>query len=234
MRREPRVETDRTVVVVVPGPIGARTGGYEYDRRIIAGLCALGWSVETRELDGSFPRPTSTALEGAAGVLGALPDRAMVMIDGLALGAMPEQVERESSRLRIIALVHLPLAAEIGLDPGRASRVRAAEHRALMASTIVVVTGRSTVGAVKTYGIAPARIAVVEPGTDPAPIARGSDGGSLQLLCVATLNRGKGHAILFRTLTSVASPDWRLTCAGSRAKRQMSVFGTGWRDLSRD
>jgi glycosyltransferase involved in cell wall biosynthesis len=56
---------------------------------------------------------------------------------------------------------------------------------------------------------------VVEPGTRPAPLARGSQNGLLHLLCVATLNQGKGHAILFRALRSIDTRGWRLTCAGS-------------------
>jgi len=52
----------RSLVFVVPGRIETRTGGYEYDRRMIAGLRARGWSVDVRELDGSFPHPTPAAL----------------------------------------------------------------------------------------------------------------------------------------------------------------------------
>ena len=213
---------NRTVVVVVPGRIETRTGGYEYDRRIAAGLRALGWSVDIRELAGDFPCPSAGALAGAAGVLAELPVRTLAVIDGLALGTMPELIERESNRLRIVALVHLPLAARIGLEPAAAARVREAESRALRASATVVVTGRSTIAAIEQYGVDDRRIALVEPGTDPAPAARGSGQGPLQLLCVATLNRGKGHAILFRALESVGL-DWRLTCAGSLTRDAATV-----------
>jgi hypothetical protein len=34
-----------------------------------------------------------------------------VLVDGLALGALPEAMEREAARLHIVALIHLPLAA---------------------------------------------------------------------------------------------------------------------------
>jgi glycosyltransferase involved in cell wall biosynthesis len=203
------------LTLLAPGPLETRTGGYEYDRRVVAGLRAFGWSVETRELDGSFPYPTRAALDQAASVLASLPAGSVVLIDGLALGAMPDQIERESSRLRIVALVHLPLAAEIGLDQQAAARFRADERRALLASALTVVTGRSTVALLADYGIPRDRIVVVEPGTERARLARGSENGPLQLLCVATVNRGKGHAILFRALRAIRKPDWYLTCAGS-------------------
>ena len=204
-----------SLIFLAPGPLETRTGGYEYERRVIAGLRALGWPVEAWELDGSFPYPTRAALDQAARVLASLPAGSTVLIDGLALGAMPDQIERESSRLRIVALVHLPLAAEIGLDQEAAARFRADERRALMASALVVVTGRSTVAMLTDYGIPRDRIAVVEPGTERARPARGSENGPLRLLCVATVNRGKGHAILFRALRSIRRPSWHLTCAGS-------------------
>ena len=105
-----------SLTVIVPGRLDTRTGGYEYDRRMIAGLRDRGWLVDVRELDGPFPHPTSGAVEQAARVLAAIPDGTIVLIDGLACGSLPAEVEREAPRLRIVALVHLPLAAEIGLD----------------------------------------------------------------------------------------------------------------------
>src|SRR6185503_11127611 len=58
------------------------------------------------------------------------------------------------------------------------------------------------------------------PGTDPAPVARGSPHASdedaeLTMLCVATLTPRKGHDILFRALAALPHRHWRLRCAGS-------------------
>jgi glycosyltransferase involved in cell wall biosynthesis len=204
------------LVFIIPGRLETRTGGYEYDRRMVAGLRARGWPVEVRELDGDFPHPTRAALDEAARVLAALADRRTVLIDGLALGAMPAQVEREASRLRIVALIHQPLAAEIGIGRATAAELEASERRAIAAASLVIVTGKATSGAVASYGVASPLIAVVEPGTDRAPLARGShDGAPLHLLCVATLTPGKGHDILLRALAAVPHGNWRLTCAGS-------------------
>ena len=105
--------------------------------------------------------------------LAAIPDGATVLVDGLALGALPDEIARERERLRVIALVHHPLAAETGLDPAVAAALEDSERRALAAVRFVVVTGRGTAAALAQYGVAPERIAVVEPGTDRAPLARG-------------------------------------------------------------
>ena len=156
-------------------------------------------------------------------MLAAIPDHTTVLIDGLALGAMPAEVEREASRLQIVALVHLPLAAEIGLDRETASAFEAAERRALAAAAQVVVTGRPTVEALAAYGVGLDRIAIVEPGTDRAPLSVGSTGASLELLCVATLNAGKGHEILIRALAAITDRNWHLTCAGSLERDPATV-----------
>ena len=146
-----------------------------------------------------------------------------VLFDGLALGAMPEQVIYEASRLKIVALVHLPLAAEVGLDRETADALDLSERRALAAVSLIVVTGQSTVAVLAESGVAPDRIALVEPGTDRAPLASGSLGAPLHLLSVASVTPGKGHEILIRALATVPQRDWLLTCAGSLDRNPEAV-----------
>lgn len=205
----------REIVVLVPGSLHTRTGGYKYDRRVIAGLRERGWPVDVRELGASFPYPTPAARHDAARELAMIPNGTTVLIDGLALGALPVEVEREASRLKIVALVHLPLAAEIGLDRETAARLEASEGRALAAAGRVVVTGKSTIARLSRYGVALDRILLVEPGTDRAPLSCGSIGAPLHLLSVAAITAGKGHEILVRALEALPNCDWLLTCAGS-------------------
>ncbi len=102
----------RSLEFVIPGDLQAPTGGYGYDRRMIAGLGEFGWQVRVLPLDGSFPDPHRKALDHARLVFAGLPDAALVMVDGLAFGAMPQVVEPHRERLRLVALIHHPLAAE--------------------------------------------------------------------------------------------------------------------------
>ena len=183
-----------------------------------SGLRARGWTVDVRELDASFPRPTPAALAEAASVLAAISDGTTVIVDGLAFGAMPAEAEREAARLHLVALVHLPLAAEIGTGREDAIRFEASERRALAAAGSVIVTGHATATALKEYGVRREAIVVVEPGTDRAPLATGSrvgGGDPLHLVSVAAITPGKGHEILLRALGRLRHRPWRLTCAGS-------------------
>ena len=204
----------RRAVVIVPGRLETRTGGYEYDRRIVEGLRTEGWWVDVRELGGDFPCPTPADRQNAARVLAGLSSRTVVVVDGLALGALPDEVEREASRLRFVALIHHPLALETGIDRRLQERLRATERRALAAARRVVVTGHTTAKALDDYGVPSDRIAVIEPGTDPAPLARGSGSDAVHMICVASLVPRKGHDLLLRALAAVPHRNWRLRCVG--------------------
>lgn len=164
-----------TIVMVVPGRLDARSGGSIYNRHMVDGLRRAGWSVDVRELGGDFPRPDRSALDEAGRLFATLPSGATVVVDGMALSAMPDIAARESTRLCIVALVHLPIAADVGLDRGTATRFAQEERRALEAAGLIVVTGAAAVPLLARYGLPAGRIVVAEPGTHPAPLARGSE-----------------------------------------------------------
>ena len=200
---------------LLPGDPHTLTGGYAYDRRIVQGLRALGWQVKLRSLDASFPRPTVSALEQAGAALAGIPAGRIVVIDGLALGAMPELLAAHAQRLRLVALIHHPLAAERGLSDTLRAALHRSEQHALSTVRRTLVTSRWTQRQLAGYGVDAGRIGVIEPGTDPAPLARGSRGTSLVLLCVATLTPRKGHAVLVEALAQLRDRRWHLNCAGS-------------------
>ena len=203
------------VHVVVPGDLQARTGGYEYDRQIIAGLRRRGRDVVVLGLPGTYPDPTPAERAEAGRVLSAVPDGACVVIDGLAFGVLPREAARQRQRLRLIALVHHPLGLETGLARVTADTLLATERRALETVRGVVVTSPRTVGDVLALGVPPSRIAVVEPGTDPAPESPGSSATDCELLCVASLVPRKGIDTLFDALEHLTHLPWHLTCVGS-------------------
>lgn len=180
------------------------------------GLSRRGWSVTLHRLRESFPFPDAAALAHAGERLAALPEQALAMVDGLAYGAMPREAMAHAARLRLVALVHHPLALESGLDADAARGLALSERRALAAARHVITTSRHTAATlVADYRVPAPILSVVEPGTDPAPAARGSGGPRVRLLCVATFTPRKGHALLLDALARLASDGWCLVCAGS-------------------
>ncbi len=208
----------RSIGFLAPGSLDSRTGGYLYDRRMVDGLRARGWHVDVRQLDDTFPFPSPAALDDARRALASFANGTIVLIDSLALGAMPDELERESGRLRLAGLVHLPLAADVARDAPVAARLLQGERRALAAAALVVVTGSATLGLLEPHAVPHAKIVVVEPGTDRAELARGSGDSALHLVSVATLNAGKGYDVLFRALAPLRMRAWRLTCVGSTTR----------------
>ncbi len=206
----------RRVVFVVPGQLGNLSGGYGYDRQIIAGLREHGWAVELIELDEGFPWPDAAALQRTEERIAAIADGSTVVADGLAFGALPALAARHAARLRWVALVHHPLALEGGLDATRRQQLFDSERRALASAQRVIVTSTATARALADYGVAAARVCAVMPGTAVAPLASGPGGGeALSLLCVAALIPRKGHALLIDALAGLQDRPWVLHCVGN-------------------
>jgi glycosyltransferase involved in cell wall biosynthesis len=201
--------------VVVPGPLAQLTGGYIYDARMVAGLRALGWRVHVHNLSGSFPEPDAVARDAMGAALASLPDGAQVLIDGLAMGGLPAPMEAHGGRLRIVSLVHHPLAEETGLSAADRRSFAERERRALAPCVGVLVSSAFTARGLEAYGVPADRIRVVVPGTEPAPAAAGPGPGEPpMLLCVASVTPRKGHDVLVAALEGVRDLSWTCTCVG--------------------
>jgi glycosyltransferase involved in cell wall biosynthesis len=217
------VTAEPSLDLLVPGDLRTLTGGYIYDRRITEGLATLGWHITVRPLDSSFPFPTDAALAAARATLEEIPAGKIVVIDGLALGGMPDLLTEQVDRLRLVALIHHPLAFETGLTAADRQTLRRAERRSLAAVCKTVVSSRWTRQQLAHYGVPGECIHVVTPGTDPARLARGSGSTSVNLLCVATLTPRKGHAVLFDALAQLRDRAWHLHCVGSLQRDATTV-----------
>lgn len=228
--------TDPPLHVVVPGALDQRTGGYLYDANMVREMRRRGRIVEVHEVPGRFPAADAGSRSALDGALRSVPDGRSVVVDGLALGGAPDVAARHADRLRIVGLVHHPLADETGLTPRRRADLEAQERRALQAVRGAIVTSAFTGRRVGGMGVGPERIRVVRPGTEPGGVRPGSPPGAtaappppvrdagtpVHLLCVATLTPRKGQDLLVRALAglpddSEAGP-WRCTLVGSDAR----------------
>jgi glycosyltransferase involved in cell wall biosynthesis len=198
--------------VVVPADIddlASPSGGNRYDRRVVQGLAATGWDVRERAVPGGWPRPDATARAGLATALAAVPDGAVVLVDGLVACGVPEVVVPVARRLALVVLVHLPLGDETGAPPELAVR----EREVLTAAAAVIATSPWAARRVAArHGLDPARVTVATPGVDPAPLAAGSGGAGL--LCVGALTPTKGQDLLVAALAEVRDLPWTATLVG--------------------
>src|SRR5690348_12177653 len=103
------------LTLIVPAPFTMISGGYGYDRRIVAGLRARGAHVDVVELNGTFP-VVDAAARAAARSYWALPDPGTApVIDGLAMPAFADMGDALASR-GAVGLIHHPLCLETGLS----------------------------------------------------------------------------------------------------------------------
>jgi len=200
-------------VLALPGDPETVTGGYVYDRRIVAELPRQGVDATILRLPDDFPLPAHESLGRALDLLAAVPPDAVLMIDGLALAALPP--ERLAGLGRpIVGLVHHPLALETGLAPDVAARLAESERAALAAVAEVVVTSPATAETLtRDFGVPAERVTVALPGTDRVPAARGA-GGIPAILAVGSLIPRKGHDVLIGALVALRDRAWTLTIVG--------------------
>ncbi|MGE0037454.1 MAG: glycosyltransferase family 4 protein [Xanthobacteraceae bacterium] len=204
----------------VPGDLATPTGGYAYDRRIIAELPDCGWHASVLALGDGFPRPAARAHAAACARLTALPAGPPVVVDGLAFGVLPDAAQAMERTHRVVALVHHPLALESGLSVQDAETFRTSERRVLAHSRHVVATSQATARVLETdYGVARERISVVEPGTDRGTAVRKTgETGRVALLAVGAVVPRKGYDLLIAALAQLKHLSWRLTIAGDRTR----------------
>lgn len=208
---------------VVPGNPEQNTGGYRYVRRLVQALGSNGINARIKGLPGRYPRPDSVAERSMQDFLASLPVGARVVLDGLAMGAMPEVLERHTERLQMMALVHHPLADETGLDVGQQDWFNRMETRALAQVGQVFTTSEYTAARVQqAYGVAASRIVTAQPAVDDEYFsivrANPSAGGREQprLLCVGHLSARKAQHQLVEALSTLKDLPWQCALVGAQ------------------
>jgi glycosyltransferase involved in cell wall biosynthesis len=209
----------KAVAFVVPGDLATPTGGYVYDRRIIAELRALSWRVQVVDIGAGFPRPTAGAREAARRRLAELASERPIVIDGLAFGVLATEAQALAPRCRLVALVHHPLALETGLSADESAVLRVGERTALACARHVITTSPSTAHLlVADYAVAPQRLSIVPPGTDRIATKPRAPGPVVDLLAVGSVVPRKGYDILVAALGKIPDLAWRLVIAGDRER----------------
>ena len=186
------------------------TGGNAYDRRVCHGLAEAGWLVRVHAVTGPWPRPGAASYAALAGIVEQIPDGAVVLLDGLVASTAPEVLVPQAGRLRLVALVHMPLGHGGGADGDRRR-----EAAVLAAAASVVTTSRwARRILLELYSLPPDGVHVAEPGVDAAGLAPGTETAGA-LLSVAAVIPGKGHDVLLDALAPMTGLRWDCLCVGS-------------------
>jgi glycosyltransferase involved in cell wall biosynthesis len=203
------------IVFAIPGDLSLPTGGYAYDRRLLAEWREIGVAARHLPLPGGFPNPSEAELAETGRAILSQPYDSVLLIDGLAYGAFPESIAAGLAG-RVVALVHHPLAFETGLSPGQAAEFVRREAAALRYASAVIASSANTKRLlVADFGVPAKQITVAEPGVYPAERAVGSDGEAVELLAVGSLVPRKGYDVLIAALVGLAEKPWRLTIVGA-------------------
>lgn len=210
--------SDSSIYFAFPGDLDTPTGGYHYDRRLISELRKAGIVVEALPLLHCAPaldELDQEPREQVREILAALPDQAVVVIDGLAFGVLDDLAQAEARRLRLVALCHHPLALETGLDERQSQALEISERRALACARATLVTSEHTRRIlIDRFAVPAEKIVVAPPGTDRMSFAP-CNGKPLRLLCVASLIPRKAHDVLIASLATIKDLPWRARFVGS-------------------
>jgi glycosyltransferase involved in cell wall biosynthesis/SAM-dependent methyltransferase len=211
-------EPGRACYFIVPGDPDQATGGYRYVKRLAEALADTGREVHRIGLDGQFPLPDEQACRSMNQALEKLPDGSPVVLDGLAMGAMPEVLAEHRKRLRLISLVHHPLADETGLSEELRDTLFRLEQQALSRVESVITTSPYTARRLADFAVPETAVTTIEPGVDAPALKSGADyagTGSYRILCVAHLSPRKAQLDLLHALAGLTYMPWHLTLAGS-------------------
>jgi glycosyltransferase involved in cell wall biosynthesis len=214
----------KPVAFAVPGDLATPTGGYAYDRHIIAELGKLGWQVEVLNIGEGFPRPTADVRAAACARLAGIQDGRTIVIDGLALGVLPDAALELCRNHALVALVHHPLALETGLAEGEAQALHASERAALECAQRVIAASAATARLLAAdYGVPADRLTVVRPGTDRVAHRVRPVGAIVSIISVGAVVPRKGYDVLVAALAKVADLSWRLMVVGDRNRSQQTT-----------
>lgn len=206
---------ERRVFFVVPDSIDDPlrvSGGNIYDRHVRDGLRAAGWQVRM------IPVPEITE---SGDVLLAVPDEAVVIVDGLVAVRESSAMTAHASRLRMIVLAHmvaslLPDHTDHTAKTAEPAGVIDRERAAMRSAQRVITTSEWTRSELVKRALAnPCDAVVALPGARLAPMSTPSASGG-RLVCVGVVARHKGQDLLVEALTHLTSIEgWTATVVGS-------------------
>ena len=215
----------KTFVFAYPGDLETVSGGYIYDRYVIRELRAQGWEIDLLSLGTGFPFPDQETLNEAGQLLSQVQSGKSIVIDGLALGVMPEAIAQASVDHPIIALIHHPLAYESGLTADQQVKLQRSETLALSYVNHVIANSPLTAQTLmESFEVDDKKITTAIPGTNqPSPPLHQvrnhfTSQNEFKWLSVGSIIPRKGFDILIEALASLNEMPWSLSIVGDNTR----------------
>jgi glycosyltransferase involved in cell wall biosynthesis len=193
---------------LVPANVLHNSGGNVYNAKLAHSLRGLGVITEMLPVDGSWPDSSAKERRRLGSLLGAwepesepTPGR-VTIVDGLVACGVPDEIEYAAGTgQRVCVLLHMPSLSHAE-----------GERRALRAAAGVICTSSWAADAIEErYGITSSRVAL--PGTDPAPVAPGSE--PPHIVAVAALLPNKDQLLTVAALAGLQDLAWTASLVGA-------------------
>ena len=193
---------------LVPANIRHNSGGNVYNARLAQGLRTLGVEVEMLAVDGTWPEADANERRRLGSLLSARGPGAeytsgtVTLVDGLiACGAADELEAAAAAGHPAWVLLHMP-------SPSHPD----GERRALRAAAGAICTSSSAAAHIsERHGLTASRVAL--PGTDPAPVAAGSQ--PPHIIAVAALLSNKCQLLTVAALAKLQDLAWTASLIGT-------------------
>ncbi|MCX6499174.1 MAG: glycosyltransferase [Arthrobacter sp.] len=212
------------VRLLLPGNVRHNSGGNAYNAALARALAALGVATRSCAVDGDWPVGSPDDRQRLGRLLTEPADAGRVtIVDSLVACGAPAELEAAAAAgMPAWILLHMPLAGHPEL-----------ERRALQAAAGVICVSGSAAADLRRLHRLPALpgrggmdkrdglevldgrdgLRVALPGTEPAPLAGGSE--PPHLLALAALLPNKDQLLLLRALSGLTDLAWTATLAGS-------------------
>ena len=211
------------IVFAIPGDLRSPTGGYAYARRLLRHLPEHGVEVRHLALPGGFPDPSADDLAETARLIDGTGPASVLLIDGLAYGAMPVGLIAGFKR-PVVALVHHLFGRTIfqETNPAFGAYLFLSERpiARVYRRGLVIAVSPSTADDLVRRGIDRSRIRVIpngvsEPLDEDALLAIAKDAAPL-FVYLGRIKRYKRIDLLIAAFGRIAPalPDARLVIAG--------------------
>ncbi|NBC83494.1 MAG: glycosyltransferase [Bacteroidetes bacterium] len=204
----------KPVYILQPNPKATLSGGYIYNQRIWKELKVLVEECYLVNWDDDFPFPSDRTIIECDKWLQNTHTGAVLIIDSLIPGTIPDLLKKYKHKYSYVALMHLPLSLNPDIDGQNKKNIAFYESVALQCTDHIVVTSERTYDYLMQSGVENKPVSIIPPGTDPVKINRQYPANPVNLLSVSHILPHKRQMDIIEALSALTNYPWTLTICG--------------------